>query len=94
MITTWKWHSSKTDHKKARVLTSEPHRSRVAVFEQDRLIPSRGEGCVKQHPQHCEEEENDEEDLPVRSSDGHAVEGAAADQSAAQDQDVDADDAR
>lgn len=66
----------------------------MAVFKQDGLLLSRGEGCVKQHPQHCEEEEDDEEDLPVHSSDGHAVEGAAADQGAAQDQDVDADDAR
>lgn len=66
----------------------------MAIFEQDRLILSSGDGCVKQHPRHREEEEDDEEDLPVHSSDGHAVEGAAADQGAAQDQDVDADDAR
>lgn len=66
----------------------------MAVFEQDCLVLLRGDGCVKQHPQHCEEEEDDEEDLPVHGSNGHAVEGAAAHQSAAQDQDVDADDAR
>ena len=66
----------------------------MAIFEQHSLIFSSGENSVKQHPQHCEEEQNDEEDLPVHGSDGYAVEGTAADQSAAQDQDVDADDAR
>lgn len=66
----------------------------MAVFVQNRLILAAGEDGVKQHPQHCEEEENDEEDLSVLSSDRHAVEGAPTDQSTAQDQDVDADDAR
>lgn len=66
----------------------------MAVFERNCLFLSRGDAFVKQHPQHCEKEQDDEEDLPVHGCDGHAVEGAAADQSAAQNQDVDADDPR
>lgn len=54
---------------------------------------SRGDNSVKQYPQHSEEQQHDEEDLPVHSGNGHIF-GAAADQRAAQDQDVDADDAR
>lgn len=74
------------------VLTSEPHRPRVTVPERRGPRPPGGEDRVRQHPQHGEEEEEEEEGLPVHSRDTHAF-GAAGDQSAAQDQDVDADDA-
>lgn len=65
----------------------------MAVFEHGLPVPGRGDACVEQHPAHGEQQQNDEEDLPVHGGDGHAVEDTAADQSAAQDQDVDADDA-
>ena len=64
------------------------------IFKQTSLIFSGSEDHVKQHPHHSEDEEGDEKDLSVHSSNGHAVESAGADQGAAQDQDVDADYAR
>lgn len=73
---------------------AEPHGPHAAIFEHERLICSRGGDHVKQHPQHREEEQNDEEDLPVNSGDGHSVEGTTTVQSTAQDQDVDGDDGR
>lgn len=66
----------------------------MTVLVQYCLIFPRRDDCVKQHPQHSEEEEDDEEDLLVHRRDGHTVGGTGADQSTAQDQDVEADDAR
>lgn len=76
------------------VLTLEPHRPSIAIFKQDCSVLSGGDEHVKQHPQHSEEEEDNEEDLPVHCCNGRDVEGTAADQSTAQHQDVDEDYAR
>lgn len=47
---------------------------------------------MEDHPQHCEEDEDDEEDLQVHTRDD-AAHGTAGDKSTAQDQHVQADDA-
>lgn len=57
----------------------------MTIFERDCLMLSVGEACVNQHPHHSEEEEDNEEDLPVYRSNGYTVEGTATDQSTAQD---------
>ena len=72
-------------------LTSQPQRPCVAVLGRN---SSPGEDRVEQHPEYGQAEEDDEEDLPVHGGDGGAVDGAAADQSSAQDEDVDAQDDR
>lgn len=55
------------------------------------LLPCRVDDIIN-HPDGGEEEEDDEEDLQVRGADVYVAVGAAADQGAAQDQDVDTDD--
>lgn len=54
-------------------------------------------GCVDaviNHPDGGEQEEDDEEGLQIRGADVHVAVGAAADQGAAQEQDVEAEDPR
>lgn len=74
------------------VLTPEPHRSGVAVFVVNSILLPGGVGNIVDHPDGGEDEEDDEEDLQVRHIDVDLAVSAAADQRAAQDQDVDAQD--
>lgn len=74
------------------VLTPQPHRPSVAVFVINSVLLPGRVGNVIDHPDGGEEEENDEEDLQVRHVDVDFAVSAAADQGAAQDQDVDAED--
>lgn len=74
------------------VLTPEPHRPSVAVFVINSILLPGCAGNIIDHPDGGEDEENDEEDLQVRHVDVDLIVSAAADQGAAQDQDVDAED--
>ena len=74
------------------VLTPEPHRPSVAVLEFNSiLLPGSVENVID-HPDGGEDEQNDEEGLQVGYFDVDLAVSAAADQGAAQDQDVDAED--
>lgn len=73
-------------------LTPEPHRSGVAVFVIDSVLLPGCVGNIVDHPDGGEDEDDDEEDLQVRHFDVDLAVSAAADQGAAQDQDVDAED--
>lgn len=75
-----------------RVLTPEPYGSSVAILVNNSIfIPGRAHDVIN-HPDGGENEEEDEENLHVGDADVHVVVSAAADQSAAQDQDVDTND--
>lgn len=73
-------------------LTPEPHRSGVSVFVNHGILLPGRVGHVVDHPDGGQEEEDDEEDLQVGGFDVDLVVSAAADQGAAQDQNVDAED--
>lgn len=73
-------------------LTPQPYRSGVAVFVNNSVLLPGCVGDIIDHPDGGEDEQDDEEDLQVRHVDVNLVVSAAADQSAAQDQEVDAED--
>lgn len=74
------------------VLTPEPHRPSVAVFVINSILLYGCVGNVIDHPDGGEDEENNEEELQVGRVDVDLAVSAAADQGAAEDQDVDAED--